>query len=193
MGEAALKQGWTWEEYVTWEQEQPEKYEFVGGQPRMMTGGNKAHSAIGINLTAYLRTALRGSQCRAYGPDLKVKTGLGTGRYPDALIDCAPHRNKDGEAINPVVVFEVLSQGSKATDFNDKLAEYDATPAIQQYVLVHQDQAKVVVWRRVGTGRFTQDEIVEGLDASIDLAAGIAIGLRDIYEDIEFGERGATV
>jgi hypothetical protein len=68
MGEAALKQGWTWEEYVTWEQEQPEKYEFVGGQPRMMTGGNKAHSAIGINLTAYREPPFAGHSAGPMAP-----------------------------------------------------------------------------------------------------------------------------
>src|SRR5688572_11543002 len=103
MGEAAPRLGWTWEEYLVWEKEQPQKWEFVGGRPRMMNGGNQAHSIIGNNIRFYLKSALRGSKCRSHGPDLKVKTRLGTGRYPDALIDCAPLENKAGEARNPVV------------------------------------------------------------------------------------------
>jgi Uma2 family endonuclease len=153
----------------------------------MMNGGNQAHSIIGNNIRFFLKSALRDSGCWGHGPDLKVKTGLGTGRYPDALIDCAPLENKAGEASNPVVVFEVLSDGSKARDFVDKLAEYDATPAILQYVLVFQDRVRVVVWRRGEGGRFVQDGIFEGLKDAVDLAAGIAIGLSDIYDDIVFG------
>jgi Uma2 family endonuclease len=70
---------------------------------------------------------------------------LEPGAAPDALIDRAALENRAAEARNPVVVFEFLSDGGKARDFMDKLAEYDAWPAIVQYVLVCQDRARVVV------------------------------------------------
>ena len=73
-----------------------------------------------------------------------------TSRYPDALINCAPPDPKGDIAQNPVVVFEVLSDSTKAKDFNEKFDEYEATPAIRQYVLVFQDEIRVEVYRREG-------------------------------------------
>jgi Uma2 family endonuclease len=150
MGEAALKQEWTLETFLVWERDQPERWEFVDGQPRAMTGGSEAHDTIGGNIRAFLKFKLKGSDCRAQGPDLKILTGLETSRYPDALINCAPPDPKGDIAQNPVVVFEVLSDSTKAKDFNEKFDEYEATPAIRQYVLVFQDEIRVKVYRREG-------------------------------------------
>ena len=61
----ARPQPWTVEEFLAFEAEEAERYEFVDGIVRMMTGGSAAHSAIKGNLFAELRAALRSGPCRS--------------------------------------------------------------------------------------------------------------------------------
>ena len=191
MGEAALKQEWTLETFLVWERDQPERWEFVGGQPRAMTGGSEAHDTIGGNIRAFLKFKLKGSDCRSQGPDLKVLTGMGTGRYPDAIINCAPPDPKGDVAQNPVVVFEVLSDSTKAKDFNEKFDEYGATPAIRQYVLVFQDEIRVKVYRREG-GALLLDRVSTNLEDRIDLTVGASLSMSEIYDDIALATKDQT-
>jgi Uma2 family endonuclease len=191
MGEAALKQEWTLETFLVWERDQPERWEFVDGQPRAMTGGSEAHDTIGGNIRAFLKFKLKGSDYRAQGPDLKILTGLETSRYPDALINCAPPDPKGDIAQNPVVVFEVLSDSTKAKDFNEKFDEYEATPAIRQYVLVFQDEIRVKVYRREG-GALLLDRVSTNLEDRIDLTVGASLSMSEIYDDITLAMKDQT-
>jgi Putative restriction endonuclease len=38
------------DEFVAWERDQPERYEYAGGVITMMTGGSAAHVTIAMNL-----------------------------------------------------------------------------------------------------------------------------------------------
>ena len=49
---------WTVEDFLAFEAEEPERYEFVDGIVRMMTGGSAAHSAIKLNVPPRCRSAL---------------------------------------------------------------------------------------------------------------------------------------
>ena len=122
------------------------------------------------------------------GAHLKILTGLETSRYPDALINCAPPDPKGDIAQNPVVVFEVLSDSTKAKDFNEKFDEYEATSAIRQYVLVFQDEIRVKVYRREG-GALILDRVSANLEDRIDLAIGASLSMSEIYDDITFAAK----
>jgi hypothetical protein len=47
---ARARQPWTVEDFLAFEAEEPERYEFVDGIARLMTGGSAAHSAIKLTL-----------------------------------------------------------------------------------------------------------------------------------------------
>jgi Uma2 family endonuclease len=49
---------WTVEDFLAFEAEEPERYEFVDGIVRMRTGGSAAHSAIKLNAANALNAAL---------------------------------------------------------------------------------------------------------------------------------------
>ena len=82
----------TSDEFLAWEERQELKWEFDGFQPVAMNGGSVAHSRIQGNLIFTLVGRLRGKRCQPYGPDLKVPTGKGRYRYPDALVTCSTMR-----------------------------------------------------------------------------------------------------
>ena len=147
MSEAPRQTQWSWEEYLAWEHRQPVRYELVDGQGHAMGGGTADHDTIGNNLRAELRARLRGTLCRAHGPDLKVRAGE-DGRYPDALIDCGPRIPGTLQAHDPVAVFEVLSKRTAWIDQTLKLRDYDAVAGILTYVLISQDEPRVLVYQR---------------------------------------------
>ena len=77
---------WTVDDFLAFEAEEPERYEFVDGIVRMMTGGSAAHSAIKGNMFAELRAAVATGPCRVDVDDLKVVTETAV-MYPDVLVD----------------------------------------------------------------------------------------------------------
>jgi len=189
MSEQRMRTHWAWDDYVTWEATQPVRHELVDGQVRAMGGGTAAHDRIANALRVELTVRLRGARCRPHGPDMKVQTGTGNGRYPDALIDCGPYVAEAIQAQEPVAVFEVLSRSTAWVDQGKKLRDYDATPSIGYYVLVSQDEPRVMVYVRNGAGRLDiRDAILlEDVDAVPELPGiGIAVPLAAIYDGLDF-------
>ena len=186
MSEARLS-SWTLREFLAWEERQDAKYEFVDGQPRMMTGVSQAHGVIVVSIGATLRNALRGSPCRISASDLRVITGTGNSRYPDAVVDCGPFRPASHDASEPVALFEVLSRSTAWIDLHHKLRDYDATPAIRQYVVVAQDVARVEAWRRDTSGRLVLEASLTEPEERLTVEpSGAPLSLADIYDGIPF-------
>jgi Uma2 family endonuclease len=121
---------WTWDAYLDWEGKQPSRYELVDGQVYAWGGGTLAHDVIANNLRREMAVQLRGGRCRACGPDVKVATGTGNARYPNAPIDCGRFVPSARQAQEPAVVFEVLSKSAAWIDQNLKLRDDDATQSI---------------------------------------------------------------
>jgi Uma2 family endonuclease len=151
-----------------------------------MTGGTIAHDQIIFDLRTALAARLAGTQCRALGPNVKIIAD-GRARYPDAVVVCKPVSPDATVAADPVVVFEVLSEGSSQTDLIDKNREYRATPSIQRYVVLQQTRKAVIVFVRCEDGWLS--EILSGDEASLDMPEiGIALPLREIYENAGLAE-----
>ncbi len=180
---------WTWEAYHDWEGRQPLRYELVDGDVHATGGGTLAHDLIANNLQRELATQLRGGPCRPYGPDVKVATGTGTGRYPDALIDCGRFVPGALQTQEPIAAFEVLSKSTAWIDQNLKLRDYDATQTIRHYVLISQDEPRVMVYTRGDDGRLDLRGamLVTGIHETVALpGVGLSLPLADFYEGIEF-------
>jgi Uma2 family endonuclease len=142
---------WTVEDFLAFEAEEPERYEFVDGIIRMMTGGSAAHSAIKTNVTNALNAALREGPCRAYVDDLKVVTAAAV-MYPDVVVTCRPLAPDDDRVPDPTVVVEVLSPTTERHDRIAKWREYQRIGSLQHFVLVEQAERRVEVYSRTETG-----------------------------------------
>lgn len=189
MSEQRQRTHWNWDDYVAWEVAQPVRHELVDGQVHAMGGGTAAHDRIANALRVALAMRLRDGPCRPHGPDMKVQTGTGNGRYPDALIDCGPYRPEAFQAQEPVAVFEVLSRSTAWVDQGKKLRDYDATPGIKHYVLVSQDEPRVMVYTRNENGRLDIRDatLLEAVNTTLELpGAGISIPLAAIYDGLGF-------
>jgi Uma2 family endonuclease len=178
---------WTLEEFLAWEERQPTRHEFVDGEVRLMTGVTQGHDRIFMNISSSLAIKLRGSPCRPAGSHLRVVTGNENVRYPDVVVDCGPFRRASRDASEPRVIFEVLSRTTAWTDLHEKLRDYDATPAVQQYVVVAQDEPRLVVWGRDPSGRLALASSLLGLDGTLELSLIKAtLHMKEIYEDLGF-------
>jgi Uma2 family endonuclease len=159
MSEDGRQPPWTWEAYLAWEAEQPTRYELVDGAVYATGGGSARNDNIGNNRRAELRAKLRGTPCRAQGPDLKVKAGR-DGRYPDALIDCGPVVPDSQVAIKPVAVFEVPSRSTAWID-----------QGLKTYALINQDEMRALVYVRDADGRLgiQNAAVLEGPEAAMEI------------------------
>src|SRR4051794_20961129 len=127
---------YTTEEYLAFEREAEIRHEYCNGEIFAMSGGTREHSLIAGNLVTALNIRLNGTSCEVHGSDMRVKvnrTGLYT--YPDVSIVCGEPLFEDGRKdtlLNPLVVFEVLSQKTARYDRGAKFAHYQNNPSIQE-------------------------------------------------------------
>lgn len=128
------------------------KAELDRGTILMMAGGTRDHARVQGNLIAYLHTALRGSGCRPYGSDMKVRSADASVRYPDVTVDCgAPgDTGRDQFLHAPRVVVEVLSPSTRSQDAGVKLDEYRSLPTVDTIVLVDPEAERLRVLQRTG-------------------------------------------
>lgn len=183
MAEARRTSGMTLDAFLAWEENQLERYEFVGGEVFAMTGGTEAHDTIRLNIASLIRDRLAGKPCRPH-LDLKLVCPNGRVRYPDVAVVCGPRDPKATILVDPVVVVEVLSPSTRAVDYIVKSHDYGSVPSVMVYILVSQDEARIDVVRREGA---LLDVIaqLEGIDAVLDLPEiDATLPLREIYRDV---------
>ncbi len=170
------------DEFLTWEHDQPERYEYANGVATMMTGGSAAHVTIAMNLAFALRQALRGTGCGPFGSDMKVIANH-TVRYPDILVTCRPVGDWDDHLSDPILIIEVISPSTEREDRGRKKFDYFATSSIRQYAIIEQDERLIDLYTRTGD-RWT-DEIIEGNSVLNLSSIGVEVTLDAIYEDTE--------
>jgi len=179
---------WSLGTFLSWEADQPERYELVDGRPQLMTGGTQAHTMICVNIVSLLRERLRGTPCRPGGSDLRIPIpATGQSRYPDALIDCGKFEPAAHDASEQVVVFEVLSKSNDLRDQYGRLRDYDAVPTIRHYVVIAQAEPVVVVYDRDAAGRLALGSMVTDPAAELVLTTlDISLKLAAIYDGLGF-------
>ena len=148
-----------------------------------MSGGSLNHAAIGGNVYAILKNFLRGSRCRVYNPDVKVRASETYYFHPDVTVTCNPRDRGAGDLLqSPRLVVEVLSPSTELKDRTWKLQNYTAHPTIEEYLLVSSQALKIELYRK------EQNKWVYsafGVNDDIDLAClGVHFSVAEAYEGI---------
>jgi Uma2 family endonuclease len=178
----------TVEEFLAWAGAQPDsRYELVDGEPVMMVGGSRSHARISGNLSAWLLEQLRGGPCEPFGSDFGVVLpgGRVNLRYPDASVSCT----EEGEDAlrSPVLLAEVLSPSTEAYDRGAKAQAYRRLPSLRHLLLIEQGRPFIEHLHRASEGVDWTLTEVDGLDATIDLAAiGLVMPMAALYARLEF-------
>ncbi len=180
---SALKP-WTIETFLAWEERQELRYEFDGIRPIAMTGGTQGHDLIQGNIVTALNIRLRGKPCRVHGSNIKIEV-MGSIRYPDAFVTCAPLVPSSTMAAEPVVIFEVLSKSTAHTDRMAKNREYAGTASVRRYVMLEQTAIEGTMFTRTADGDDWIGHIL-GPDAVLDMPEiGISVPLAEFYAGID--------
>lgn len=145
----------TYADYLAAEQTSACRHEFFDGAIVASAGGSDEHNAIAARLACVMGNRETGTS-RYYTADQRFWIAARRrGRYADGSIICGPpeHPVHDDQAtVNPTVVIEVLSPSSEGTDDGDKRSDFQSLASVEAYVLVAQDQRRVKVYRRAGSG-----------------------------------------
>ena len=168
------------------------RYELVGGQPvRLMSPTNLRHAQIQANAAQALRQAIgaRGVHCRVFdaGPGVAFGMDGDECRIPDVVVTCA--ETIDGSAYlvpEPVIVVEVASRSTRLADVNDKVDFYSGIASIRHYLVIEQDQRRVVYHGRGPSGGLEPHILRQG-GIALD-PPGITLALADLYLDTELAE-----
>jgi Uma2 family endonuclease len=171
-------------EYVEFEKSSPIRHEYIGGQVFAMTGSSQEHNLIALNISTRLRTHLRGSSCRAFMSDMKVRIeAANIGYYPDVMVVCDTQDRDRYFKTSPTLIVEVLSPSTESTDRREKMLNYQKLPSLQEYVLVSQEEIKIEIYRKDPQGNWTLETL--GKDDQLRFeSVGLTVTLAEIYEDV---------
>jgi len=123
------------------------KHEFIDGEVYAMAGASENHNLLSGNLFAELKGQLKGTPCRTFIADMKVKVGDDF-FYPDVMVVCDKNNDSEYYKQAPVIIVEVLSSSTRKFDKNAKRLKYQAIPTLEEYVLIDQTIAEIEVFRR---------------------------------------------
>ncbi len=177
------------EDFMAWEAEQAERHEYLNGEVFAMTGARDAHNTIALNVASQLRAALRGTPCRAFIADMKLRVDAADAVfYPDLMVTCDP-RDRGAEADtakhHPILLVEVLSDSTAAYDRGLKFERYRLIESLREVLLIEQDRRHIDLFRREADGRWVLESF--GPEGGLALASlDLTLTLAAIYEDVEF-------
>ena len=162
------------------------RHEYVDGQVYAMAEVNKRHVLITGNVSTTLRIGARGSHCKVYSSDMKVRTAAHkTYYYPDVVVGCEDDEASDYYLEKPCLIVEVLSDSTEKRDRREKLLAYINIPTLKAYLLVAQDQDEVEMFYREPTGNWWV-ETFSSLESTLTLPCPeTSLSLAEIYEGIE--------
>ena len=180
----------TFEAYMAWEAEQPERHEFFAGEVFAMTGARATHNTIALNIAVALRDVLRNTSCRVFISDMKLHVASADASfYPDVFVSCDPRdRTPDAELVqrHPQLVVEVLSDSTAAFDRGQKFEAYRSLDSLAAYLLIEQHRPHADLFVRNAEGLWVLNPVGEGGTLTIT-SMGVELPMAAVYEGVAFG------
>ncbi len=184
-------QYWTVEEYLAMERNSEIKHEFIDGEILAMAGASENHNLISLNIASSLLVQLRGTSCRTYPSDMRVRVLRWRYVYPDVSVVCeTPQFSEDRppSLLNPLLVVEVLSETTSQRDRGIKAMYYRMTESIQAYLLVSQDSPHIEQYVRQDDGSWRFTEVISREDSMYLPTIDCTLSMAEVYERVEFPE-----
>lgn len=185
-GAAEARELFSLEEYFEMEEKSSIPHEYVAGEIFAMADPSQAHEITAINLVGSLHAHLRDRPCRIYTAQRRLQFKCFGDDFvyrPDIRVACGETRDAKGDYVDePCLVIEVLSPSTARIDKREKLISYREIPSIEEYVLVAQKPAHVVIHRRAEQW---QPRILDSLDDVLEIrSVGLVIAVRRIYKGL---------
>ncbi len=176
------------EEYLAWEERQEVKHEYIHGEVYevyAMAGARDAHVTVAGNVFALLKAHLRGTPCRTYISDMKLRVEAADAYfYPDVFVTCdARDQASEMSKSHPVLIVEVLSDSTAGHDRGRKFKLCRTLDSLREYALIDPGLRTVDVFRRDAEGRwvlYTFEGEAEAEFASLEFRAPLSL----VFEDV---------
>jgi Uma2 family endonuclease len=150
-------------EYRAWTDAQPRgRFERHSGVVVAMAPERAVHALLKANAWLLLRQSAQAQRlpCQVFPDGMTVEIGGDDDFEPDAVVRCGERLADDLTTVpDPVIIVEVLSPSTSATDRGEKLGKYFRLPSVQHYLIVWADRRRVVHHRRDGGGVATTAHI----------------------------------
>lgn len=181
------RKSWTIEEYLQMEEASEIKHEYYQGEIFAMSGVLLPHDIITTNTIGELRAKLKGKGCRPHTSDLRIHIPPNTlFTYPDISIFCGEVKTLNDDkfnALNPIVLIEVLSKSTKTHDRGDKFNLYRDIPSLKEYILIDSLTISVEAFDINDEGKWQLTEYKNSNDVLVLNSISVSLPLKDIYED----------
>lgn len=176
------------QDYLKAEEKSQIRHEYLGGQIFAMSGASEEHNRIAGNIYSRLLAHLRGSGCKTFMSDMKVKLAVAQSSadlfyYPDVMVTCNPEDSEKYYKTRPCLIVEVLSPSTETLDRREKRLNYQSLASLQEYVLVSQTELKVEIYRKNQAGSWDL-EILESSDVGQFKSVDFTIKITDIYDEV---------
>jgi Uma2 family endonuclease len=167
-------------EFRAWADAQPSgRFERHDGIVIAMAPERAAHARLKAQVWRLLHESIVAANlgCEALPDGMTVEIGEDDDFEPDALVHCSLPLAPDATVVpDPVIVVEVLSPSTSATDRTAKLEKYFQLPSVQHYLIVWSDRSRVVHHRRTASGVQTTEHmhgviVLDPPGLSLDVAA----------------------
>lgn len=183
MPAAARHHLFTLDAYFRIDEASRERFEFWHGQVLLMAGGSPRHDYLESRVATLLSRELADGPCYTMTSNRRLATADDLYTYADGSVFCGEMAfGPNQTALNPVVVVEVLSDGTRAYDRGEKLERYRSIPSLRHVVLIEQDAVDVEVWSRTEAG-WARVVHVSGGDSTVRLPGIRAtLDVADLYK-----------
>ncbi|WP_114970407.1 Uma2 family endonuclease [Rhodoferax ferrireducens] len=133
-------------EFLVWEEHQPERHEFFRGETFAMVGGTARHNRVILNLASHIGDHLDGTPCQVFAWNMKVQIADGV-LYPDVMVTCGKAEAGDEQTMTePKLIIEVLCPSTSGYDKRDKFILYRTLASLRECVLIDPTKRHVEVF-----------------------------------------------
>lgn len=173
------------QDYLSGEESAEFKHEYINGEAWAMAGASDDHVTIAGNLFVQLKQKLKGSPCRSYISDMKVRVERANAFfYPDVFVTC---EQKDQQNTfykeHPIFIAEVLSPSTEAYDRGDKFKFYRQLDSLQEYWLIDAQKMSVDCFTRQNNKAWMLHNYSLPQQQPLIQSLEIEISINEIYID----------
>jgi Uma2 family endonuclease len=165
--------------------------EYYNGLITKLPFAQAPHNIITVNISAALKCGLKKTSkiyCIRLAQQLVYLPKLNFALYPDVLVvtDTPQYFDRNEVLlINPILIVEVLSKGTKKYDRTEKFDEYRTLDSFREYVLIDQKRCHIELRYREAPDTWRYSEVTDIQGSIVLKSLGLTISVADIYDNIK--------
>jgi Uma2 family endonuclease len=173
---------WTLEDFLAFDDGTDTSYQLFEGRIVAMNPPLRGHGSLVVRLANIVSSQLK-PPCEAIAEAGIIPVNRPHSWYKaDLIVTCTPGNYQDPFIAEPVLVVEVLSPTTRATDFSRKLPDYQQIPSMRDILLASSMERLMRHWRRGPDGWV---ENAHRAPATVRLSGlPVSIAMADLYDGI---------